>query len=62
MTSQAVFGELSIFDFRFSIEEMTSQAVFGELSIFDFRFSIEEMTSQAVFGERYYSPKSTILA
>ncbi|MEG4522317.1 hypothetical protein QUB61_05600 [Microcoleus sp. C2D2] len=41
---------------------MTSQAVFGELSILDFRFQIEEMTSQAVFGERYYSPKSTILA
>jgi hypothetical protein len=40
MTSKAVFGEPSIFDFRFSIEEMTSQAAFGEPAIFDFRFSI----------------------
>jgi hypothetical protein len=36
MTSQAAFGERSIFDFRFLIEEMTSQAAFGDRSIFDF--------------------------
>jgi len=40
-------NRFSIFDFKFSIEELTSQAAFG-----DFRFSIEEMTSKAVQGDR----------
>jgi hypothetical protein len=36
MTSQAAFGDRSIFALIFSIEEMTSQAAFGDRSIFDF--------------------------